>query len=158
MCGRFTHMHTWPEVPSFLSLELLRGPASEALFGPHYNVAPPQIVPVARVGADGVPEIVPMRWGLLPSWAKDTKRAPINARAETVQESGMFRNALSRAPAQPQSPMRPRTRRLPETYLDRSPRYGPRRLRSVRGLRLRQAVRDLLGAELRLPHGSSSEL
>lgn len=35
-----------------------------------------------------------MRCGLVPSWAKDAQRAPINARAETVTTNGMFRNAL----------------------------------------------------------------
>src|SRR4051794_39303335 len=37
-----------------------------------------------------------MRWGLLPSWTKDPKRAPLlnNARAETVADKPSFRSAF----------------------------------------------------------------
>lgn len=37
-----------------------------------------------------------MRWGLLPSWTKDPKKAPLlnNARAETVAEKPSFRSAF----------------------------------------------------------------
>jgi len=39
-----------------------------------------------------------LRWGFVPRWAKDPKeiRQPINARAETVVKSGMFRDAFAR--------------------------------------------------------------
>ena len=38
-----------------------------------------------------------VRWGLIPSWAKEPpKLQPINARAETVPTSGMFRQAFAR--------------------------------------------------------------
>lgn len=38
-----------------------------------------------------------LRWGLEPNWEKDLKQArkPINARAETVASSGMFRGAFA---------------------------------------------------------------
>jgi putative SOS response-associated peptidase YedK len=35
-----------------------------------------------------------MRWGLVPSWAKDAKLAPINAKAETLASKPMFRSLL----------------------------------------------------------------
>jgi putative SOS response-associated peptidase YedK len=37
-----------------------------------------------------------LKWGLLPSWAKDPAKAqrPINARAETIATSGLFRGAF----------------------------------------------------------------
>jgi putative SOS response-associated peptidase YedK len=38
----------------------------------------------------------PMRWGFVPTAAKDPKLAPINARAETLATSPMFRDALRR--------------------------------------------------------------
>jgi putative SOS response-associated peptidase YedK len=40
--------------------------------------------------------MVQVRWGLIPFWAKDTKIAfsTINARVETVQTSGTYRNAF----------------------------------------------------------------
>jgi len=43
---------------------------------PSYNVAPTQQVLVAREH-DGKREAVIMRWGLIPSWAKDKKMAQI---------------------------------------------------------------------------------
>ena len=40
---------------------------------------------------EGKREGVAMRWGLIPSWAKDKKMAQINARADTAAEKPMFR-------------------------------------------------------------------
>jgi putative SOS response-associated peptidase YedK len=94
MCGRYTHMYTWEEVHAFLCLDLIRGDVAEALYGPHYNVAPTQSSLVARARADGKAELVPMKWGFVPAWAKDNKRASINARAETVATNGVFRAAF----------------------------------------------------------------
>ena len=96
MCGRFTHMHSWPEVHAFLRLDLIRGDVADALFAPHYNVAPTQTVLVARARADGKAELAPMRWGLAPHWSKEPKKGPINARCETVATNGMFRAAFKR--------------------------------------------------------------
>jgi putative SOS response-associated peptidase YedK len=47
---------------------------------------------------DGTDEAVLMRWGLVPSWARDVKVGTrmINARAETVAEKPSFRTALRR--------------------------------------------------------------
>ena len=65
---------------------------------PRYNVAPTQEVPVVRresVG-EGGRHLRMLRWGLIPSWAKDRKIAykTINARAETVAEKPSFRSAF----------------------------------------------------------------
>ena len=62
-----------------------------------FNIAPTQTVPVVRQGATGR-ELAIMRWGLIPSWAKDMKLAAtmINARAETVAEKPAFRSAFKR--------------------------------------------------------------
>lgn len=59
---------------------------------PRHNIAPTQAAPVIRLAA-GVPEMVSLRWGLVPSWAKAVgPGAPlINARAETVAEKPAFR-------------------------------------------------------------------
>ncbi len=63
-----------------------------------YNVAPTALVPVVRdrAGDRGMPSV---RWGFLPSYAKDAKQRPqpINARIETVATSGMFKRAFARA-------------------------------------------------------------
>jgi len=62
-----------------------------------FNVAPTQLAPVLAVGAEGF-EIKARRWGLIPSWAKDTKIGAklINARAETVETKPAFRSAFKK--------------------------------------------------------------
>jgi putative SOS response-associated peptidase YedK len=70
-------------------------------FGPladDYNVAPTALVPVVRE-RHGERALADVRWGFLPSWAKDpkVKPQPINARIETVASSGMFRRAFATA-------------------------------------------------------------
>ena len=65
----------------------LRGSGSR-----RYNIAPTETVLAAR--SDG--DIVPLRWGLVPFWAKDVSigQKLINARAETLAEKPAFRHAL----------------------------------------------------------------
>jgi putative SOS response-associated peptidase YedK len=66
---------------------------------PAYNIAPTQTVAAVRATADaGKNELIPLKWGLIPSWAKDPKIASslINARAETVAEKPSFRSAFKR--------------------------------------------------------------
>ena len=66
---------------------------------PAFNIAPTQKVAAVRATADaGKNELVPLKWGLIPSWAKDPKIASslINARAETVAEKPSFRSAFKR--------------------------------------------------------------
>jgi putative SOS response-associated peptidase YedK len=62
-----------------------------------YNVAPTTMVPVVR-DRHGDRELPAVRWGFLPSYAKDAKQRPqpINARIETVATSGMFKRAFAR--------------------------------------------------------------
>jgi putative SOS response-associated peptidase YedK len=76
-----------------------------AVLRPDYNVAPTDLVPVVvlrhRSGdRDGplVRQLRAAKWGLVPSWAPDTKRAGklINARAETVTQLPAFRSAVRR--------------------------------------------------------------
>jgi putative SOS response-associated peptidase YedK len=64
---------------------------------PRYNIAPSQPIPVARLNKSGERVIRMVSWGLVPSWTKGTpKSRPINARAETIATSGMFRQAYER--------------------------------------------------------------
>ncbi len=73
---------------------------------PRYNIAPTQAVLTVRRGdglkdqdaAEGAPRAAICRWGLIPSWAKDTGIAAkmINARSETVREKPAFRKAFQR--------------------------------------------------------------
>jgi putative SOS response-associated peptidase YedK len=68
----------------------------ELEFAPTYNAAPTQQLPVFRVDSDRGRELALLRWGLVPSWAKDPSGgAPmINARAETIAERPAFRAAF----------------------------------------------------------------
>ena len=92
MCGRFT-LRTSPQ-------RLLDDfGASFPEFTPRFNIAPTQLVFALRAGPDGTGrQAAALRWGLVPSWAKDIKLAAksINARGETVAEKPMFRAALKR--------------------------------------------------------------
>jgi putative SOS response-associated peptidase YedK len=62
---------------------------------PRFNIAPTQEVPVIRRREQGR-EAAPLKWGLVPSWAKDEKVGArmINARGETVSEKPSFRSAV----------------------------------------------------------------
>lgn len=62
---------------------------------PHYNIAPSQEVIVVRQGSE-IREIVMLRWGLIPFWAKSEKTGykMINARAETVASKPAYRAAF----------------------------------------------------------------
>jgi putative SOS response-associated peptidase YedK len=65
-------------------------------YSPRYNVAPTQPVAVLADAAGRKAEW--MRWGLIPSWAKDESIGSrlINARSETLLEKPSFRNAFNK--------------------------------------------------------------
>lgn len=67
-------------------------------FPPRYNVAPTDQIPIVRIDPrDGERELVMARWGLIPGWMKEKPKAPhINARAETVHEKPLFREAFAK--------------------------------------------------------------
>jgi putative SOS response-associated peptidase YedK len=91
MCGRFT-LRASPEL-LLEEFDLVECP----LFPPRYNIAPTQTVPIVRLRHDGAGrEAVPMRWGLIPFWAKDRKIGSrmINARADSLATKPAFRAAF----------------------------------------------------------------
>ncbi|MBV9415180.1 MAG: SOS response-associated peptidase [Solirubrobacterales bacterium] len=63
-----------------------------------YNVAPGDEVLAVTTDREGTPRGELLRWGLLPSWAKqpDTGLKMINARVETVADRPAFRRAFER--------------------------------------------------------------
>ncbi len=65
---------------------------------PRYNIAPSQPVAAVRLAEPGGPELVMLRWGLVPYWAEDPKGGykMINARSETVDRLPAFREAYRR--------------------------------------------------------------
>lgn len=104
MCGRYASSRS-PEdlVEEFEVLD----PRLDHVVPPSYNVAPTDevyaVMERAVKDADGKPtdEVVRqlrvLRWGLVPSWAKDEKIGSrmINARMETVAEKPAFRKAFA---------------------------------------------------------------
>ena len=67
---------------------------------PSYNIAPMTYQPVVRLDRDtDERELVPMRWGLVPSWARDANvsYSTINAKAETLTMSEIYRDAIKRS-------------------------------------------------------------
>jgi putative SOS response-associated peptidase YedK len=72
--------------------------SGEEDWGPRYNIAPTQPIPVIRQNPkEPRRELSLMRWGLIPSWAKDMSGAAmmINARSETAATKPAFRDPLA---------------------------------------------------------------
>jgi len=92
MCGRY-ELHSNPA-----AIALAFGLAHPSHIDPHYNIAPTNDVPIVRVGNDGHRELLRMRWGLVPRWAKDPSIGArmINARGETLADKQSFRTAYRR--------------------------------------------------------------
>ena len=93
MCGRFTNRLTWREIVALYRLSVPIAP--ERNLPARYNICPTDTID-AVIEREGKRDLVPMRWGLVPSWwkrpLKDFKVATFNARAETVESKAMFRN------------------------------------------------------------------
>lgn len=91
MCGRFTLHHATEDVAERFSVEqtLLE-------LKPRYNIAPSE--PVAAVVQRDSRVLQELRWGLVPSWARDISigNRLINARSETLREKPAFRSAFAR--------------------------------------------------------------
>jgi len=88
MCGRFVIELTPDLATRFFGLDEVPD------LPPRYNIAPTQSVPVIREASDGSRRLSMMRWGLVPSWAKDIGDGLINARSETINEKPSFRQAF----------------------------------------------------------------
>lgn len=89
MCGRFTQRKDKAQIAEHYGV-------TEDFFEvtPRYNIAPTQLV--AAINQQR--QLVGLRWGLIPSWAKDLAigNKLINARAETLLEKPSFRTALAK--------------------------------------------------------------
>jgi putative SOS response-associated peptidase YedK len=95
MCGRFTYELTWPEIVKLYRLSL---DTAARNMQPRYNICP--TTQIDTVIGRGARVIVPMRWGIIPSWwskpPTEMKLATFNARLETIREKPMFRRAFQR--------------------------------------------------------------
>ena len=92
MCGRFALDATRETISAALAADAIDLDG----WSPRYNIAPTQDAPVLRI-VDGLRRVDPLRWGLVPSWAKDASVGSrmINARAETVAEKPAYRRAFA---------------------------------------------------------------
>jgi putative SOS response-associated peptidase YedK len=104
MCGRYASI----KAPTDLADEFRAVDATDGATEPDYNVAPTKsIVTVVQRhprDADGTPDpdvtertLRLVKWGLVPSWAKDPKAGArmINARSETAAEKPAFKRAMN---------------------------------------------------------------
>jgi putative SOS response-associated peptidase YedK len=94
MCGRFTLTKTREEVAYEIGVPVEELPLDA--YKKRYNIAPTDSHWIARVRLEDR-ELLPAKWGLVNSWAKDASKAArqINARAETLRTSGAFRDAFA---------------------------------------------------------------
>jgi putative SOS response-associated peptidase YedK len=66
---------------------------------PRFNVAPTQMVPAVRLKPETKKrELVMLKWGLIPAWAKDAAIGSqmIMARADTVEQKPAFKSAFQK--------------------------------------------------------------
>lgn len=91
MCGRFTNELTWSQIHALYSIH--ERPATN--LPPRFNIAPTQTVDFVHLDKAGEMELDQGRWWLVPFFAKDLpKNAMFNARIETVDTSGAFREGF----------------------------------------------------------------
>jgi putative SOS response-associated peptidase YedK len=90
MCGRFSLIVDASVLAGVFEIDPPKN------LKPRFNIAPTQIIPIVRAGREQPRELAEVRWGLVPSWAKDPKIGArmINARGETVAEKPSFRSAV----------------------------------------------------------------
>jgi putative SOS response-associated peptidase YedK len=96
MCGRFRVARSKEILEEAFDAEDSLSPVE---WSPRYNVAPGQAVVAVRQEAEmPVRRLAPLRWGLVPAWAKDAAVGykMINARAETAAARPAFREAMRR--------------------------------------------------------------
>lgn len=98
MCGRYAATAHPDELVEEFAVDDVTGEWG----GPSWNVAPTDPVPAVLERLDRERDeirrrLAPLRWGLVPSWAKQVKigASMINARVETVAEKPAFRKAFA---------------------------------------------------------------
>jgi putative SOS response-associated peptidase YedK len=94
MCARYDNLMARDAYRRLFAVERL----PESNFPPRYNIAPTDQIPIVRIDPrDGTRELAMARWGLIPFWMKTKPKVPhINARAETVDTTPLFREAFAR--------------------------------------------------------------
>ncbi|HZD52122.1 MAG TPA: SOS response-associated peptidase [Woeseiaceae bacterium] len=90
MCGRFAFYSSSEAAAALFRAQVV------ATVDPRYNIAPSENVAAIREPSSGRRELVTLRWGLVPYWAKDPSigHRLINARAESAAEKPAYREAF----------------------------------------------------------------
>tara|TARA_B100000586_G_scaffold122258_1_gene88234 strand:+ start:1403 stop:2050 length:648 start_codon:yes stop_codon:yes gene_type:complete len=94
MCGRYTFFNNIDSLQHSLNIDVID--SNIINHQASYNISPTQNAPV--VFEENNKRILKnMRWGLIPSWAKDNSFASklINARAETIADKPSFKNLIT---------------------------------------------------------------
>ena len=91
MCGRYVAAAPPSEIAKYFAAAA----PTETVLEPSYNVAPTNEV-YAVVERDDERRLEPLRWGLVPLWAKDLAIGSkmINARAEGIAKKNAYRHAF----------------------------------------------------------------
>lgn len=89
MCGRYSLTSPQKELEERFNFEA----AADLAIQPRYNIAPTQEALAVVTDANSERRPQALRWGLIPSWAKDAAIGArfINARAESAADSSAFR-------------------------------------------------------------------
>ncbi|KQC07275.1 MAG: hypothetical protein APR62_00615 [Smithella sp. SDB] len=92
MCGRFVLITDLKNIQDKFGVQNI-----SCEHQPSWNIVPGQSIPVV-ICHNGINQLVSYRWGMIPSWSKDTSIANklINARAETVDKKPSFREAFKK--------------------------------------------------------------
>ncbi len=93
MCGRFTLTTSVRELANLFHATDVEVPAAQ----PQFNIPPSaQVLAVRRLPGHEGRQLLPLRWGLIPFWAKDPGigNRLINARVETAADKPAFRDAF----------------------------------------------------------------
>ncbi|SES45665.1 SOS response-associated peptidase [Psychrobacillus sp. OK032] len=92
MCGRYTLFADYEQILERFNVGVA---FDEENYSPNFNVAPTHSV-ISIINDGSSNRLGTLRWGLIPSWAKDEKIGykMINARSETVDEKPSFRHAF----------------------------------------------------------------
>jgi putative SOS response-associated peptidase YedK len=92
MCGRYVLASPGKVIAGYFGL------AAVPVYPPRYNIAPTMDALVVRETPGGERGAAMLRWGFVPSWAKDPAIGSrmINARAESVVDRPAFRAAFRR--------------------------------------------------------------
>ena len=96
MCGRFTLAGDLDQIATRFTAKI----SNDGLWNwePRYNVAPGAVIPTVAFDGQKERAVVPMRWGLHPSWRKAPPegRPLFNARVETAKDKPSFRTPYKR--------------------------------------------------------------